>query len=1128
MAFALLTCAGTASAQTPTTGALVGTVTDSSGAVLPGVTVTVTNVATGTMRTTATDDGAVYRVPLLPPARYRIEFTLSGFKTQVQDNVTISVTETHTVNATLEVGAQEETITVVGQAALVQTESSTLGRVVDAATITNLPLTTRNYTQVLGLSAGVAADVTNAGELGKNTQDVYVNGMRNTDNNFQMDGASINNLHTGRAGDWLAASGIAIPNPDTIQEFKVQTTLYDAAFGRNAGANVNVITKSGTNDYRGSLFEFFRNEALNANDFFLKQNAQPKPILRQNQFGGTLGGRVVRDRLFFFTSYQGTRQTNGIGAKSLASRFLPPLTDDRSRAALGAQFGGQQGDNGGVAVAFDGSNINPVALALLNSRLPDNSLLIPTPQVIQPNGLGFSVFSDPSEFIEDQILINLDNVISTAHSLSLRAFYSDGLQRESFADCNCTPGTGVDKDFTNTNVIVKLSSVLSDTLMNEVRFSVTQNYGLATGRTPFSARDFGIVPSFTHPVMPTVSVAGLFSLGGNFNDDWLQDATQYQAAQQISWVRGRHYVRAGFEFERGHNNFDINGLTRGSLSFRSFPDFLLGLSGADNGTAFSNVFSSFSIAGPMDRKFRTNNLSSFVQDDFKVHPRLTLNLGLRWEALGNVSDADGRLPNFWPDLILASGPPPAEGTYAGFTVAANHPADQYPIPEGVLRRDGKTAGRVGVPLNNWGPRIGFALKPLARTERLVLRGGYGIFYSRTTGQHVLRQAIEPPFASSFTLSAQANRAATFQVPFNPGPTPGVWPLRTPTSVLSHTSVAEDFASPRTQQYSVNVQYEFAPEFLLELAYVGTRGTKTSRTRQVNQPMLANPSNPVNGLTTNTVANALQRVPYLGFSRLQLIESYGFSTHNALHTTVRKRFSGGLQFQASHTWGKTLTDTLGQGSSATFQGGTGNYNDVNDWRQRWGPTDYDRRHRFVFNFAWALPDFAQSEGFVGTLLSGWQVAGVGTVQSGQSLTLTDSRGGSIYAFNSASAPTLCPGSTHADIPTQGSVTERLDNFFNRAAFCAPPPLGNGTGFGTLGRGVVRGPDQRNLDLAISKLTRVGGLHPDGMLEFRAELFNALNTPQFANPGLNVAQANFGRISATAVAPRLVQLALKYMF
>jgi hypothetical protein len=1064
----------------------------------------------------------------LAPGRYTIEFTLAGFKTHIQDDVTINVTETHTLNTRMEVGAQAETITVVGQAALVQAESSTLGRVVDSVAITSLPLTTRNYTQVLGLSAGVVADVTNAGELGKNTQDVYVNGMRNTDNNFQMDGASINNLHTGRAGDWLAASGVAIPNPDTIQEFKVQTTLYDAAFGRNAGANVNVVTKSGTNDYHGSVFEFFRNEALNANEFFVKRNAQPKPVLRQNQFGGALGGRFVRDKLFFFSSYQGTRQRNGIGARSLASLFLPPLTDDRSRARLGAQFGGQRGFNGGQAIAVDGSNINSVALDLLNTRLQDGTYFIPTPQVIQPSGLGFSVFSIPSEFTEDQIMLNFDYVLSPRHTLASRTYFANGFQEESFSECNCTPGTGVDKDYDNTTAVIKLTSILTDTLIHEVRFSAIRNYGLATGLTPFAAQDFGITPSYTHPVMPTISVSGLFSLAGNFNDDWLQDPAQFQIADQVSWVRGDHYVRAGFEFERGHNNFDINGLTRGSLSFQSFPDFLLGLSGAENGSAFSNVFSSFSIAGPMDRRFRTNNLSAFVQDDYKVHSRLTLNLGLRWEALGNVSDADGRLPNFWPGLILESGSIPPGGTYEGFTVAANHPAGEFPIPDGVLRRDSKTAGRIGLPLDNWAPRIGFAWTPLPQTDRVVTRGGYGIFYSRTTGQHVLRQAIEPPFASSFTLSGQANRAATFEVPFNPGPTPGMWPLRTSTSVISHTSVAEDFETPMTQQYSFNIQYEFAPEFLLEVAYVGTHGTKTSRTRQINQPVLASPEAPVNGVTANTVANALQRAPYLGFSRLQLIESYGFADHNALHTTVQKRFSNRFQFQASYTWGKTLSDTLGQGASATFQGGTGNYNDVNDWRQRWGPTDYDRRHRFVLNYTWLLPDFRSSQGLLGSLMSGWQLAGVATIQSGQSLTLTDSRGGSIFAFNSASGPTLCPGFTHGDIPTSGEVTDRLDAFFNRDAFCPPPRIGDGTGFGTLGRGVVRGPGQQNVDLAISKITRVGGLHPDATLQVRVEAFNLFNTPQFANPGLNVAQANFGRISATSVTPRLIQLALKYLF
>ena len=308
--------------QTAATGALVGTVTDSSGAVMPEVSVTAVNPATDARRTTKTDGTGVYRIPLLPPATYLVEFQAAGFKTQRRSDVTINVTATYTLDIAMDVGGVTDAVTVQGGANLVQLETTTLVLLFNQLTVQNLPLTNRNYTQILHLSTGIVADVTNAGQLGRNTQDVYANGMRALDNNYQMDGAHVNNFGTGRAGDSLGYTGISIPNPDAIQEFKVQTTLYDAGYGRGVGANVNVVTKSGSNAFHGTAFEFLRNEALNANDFFLNRNAQRKPILRQNQFGGTLGGHLRKDKLFFFTSYQRTLQTNGVGTASLRSTFF--------------------------------------------------------------------------------------------------------------------------------------------------------------------------------------------------------------------------------------------------------------------------------------------------------------------------------------------------------------------------------------------------------------------------------------------------------------------------------------------------------------------------------------------------------------------------------------------------------------------------------------------------------------------------------------------------------------------------------------------------------------------------------------------------------------------------------------
>ena len=718
----VMVCAPILQAQTAATGALEGTVKDPTGYSVGGAIVTLTNAATGLVRTAKTESTGVYRITLLPPGTYKAQFEAAGFKVATPPPVTIDVTETHTLDITMQLGSRNETVSVSAESELVQTQNATLGTLVQNRTITELPLTTRNYTQVLSLSPGVVSDVNNAGQLGKGTQDVYVNGASNVNNNFQMDGSDANNFGTGRAGDWLGYTGIGIPNPDAIQEFKIQTTLYDAGYGRNAGANVNVVTKSGSNAFHGSVFEFLRNDVFNANDFFLNRNNQPRPVLKQNQFGGVFGGPIIKNRIFFFGAYQGTRQRNGVGFNSLSSNVLPPLTDDRSAATLGSQFCGQTGKFGGVAVACDGSNINPVALKLLNFKLANGTYYIPTPQVIQSNGLGFSVFSIPSKFSENQYMVNTDYVLSNKHTLAQRFFYSPVSSAVAFTSCfnpSCTPGSGGNNEFHNYQASLKLTSLLSNTLVNEARTSFTRNAGTLQSQTPVHDQDVGITPSDPNfPLMPTIAVVGLFSMGGNFNDNFLTAINQFQYADQISWVHGRHSIRTGFQYERVQDNFNLIGPSRGALTFQSFPDFLLGMSAAQNGSSFSNVFASTGIAGDLSKAFRVNDYASFIQDDIKMNSRLTLNAGVRWEINGGISDARGRFSSVWPSIAGTVQPTATTSTLVGFVVPSNSPLS---LPAGVTKNSNSTNARNATPLHNFGPRIGFAWQPLASNNRLAVR-----------------------------------------------------------------------------------------------------------------------------------------------------------------------------------------------------------------------------------------------------------------------------------------------------------------------------------------------------------------------------------------------------------------------
>jgi hypothetical protein len=1127
---AALVANGPVFAQTASTGAIRGGIVDLTGAGVPGVAVEAVSSATGTTRKSVSEANGIYTVGLLPPGIYQLRFLAAGFETATPSPVNVSVAQTITLNVKMVVGAQQQTVEVSATVdPLIQTESAALGTTVSGQTIQGVPLTERNYTQILTMSPGVAADVNNAASLGKGTQDFYVNGAGNISNNYHMDGTDINNYGSSRAGDFVQQAGIAIPNPDTIQEFRIQTTLYDAGYGRDAGANVEVVTKSGSNRFHGGLFEFFRNTDLDANDTFLKRAGQSRPIMQQNQFGGIFGGPLRKNKLFFFGSYQGTRQVNGLSPSSFASNTLPALTNDRTPAALGRIFCGQATAFGGATVNCDGSNISPVALNLLNVKIPNGTYLVPTPQTIRTgsNGIpiGFSAYSIPAHFKEDQYLVNTDYIISSKHRLEQRYFHATDPQYQPFSTCSCTPGSGLNLNFSNDVATLRLTSSLAPTLVNEATVSFVRSTGYLVSDATITDQSLGLTPGNpNYALMPIITLNGLFTLGGTGNDNSFSVVNTYQASDQISFTHGRHALRAGYEFHVQQFNFDDPNQLRGALTFQSFPDFLLGQSAAQNGSLYSNVFTSTAAQGTYYKGYRAREMASFFQDDFKANTRLTFNLGVRWEVNTGVSERFGNMSGLLTTLIQSNPPPTAAGSFAGFVVPGNY---SHSLPDGVTRLGNNTLAQTATPVHNVGPRFGFSWQPLSTSSSLVVRGGYGVFYSLTNGNSVLQTLGGQPFVSRLSLTGVLNAAATFQVPYTVPLTPGVWTPRTPTSQLSETLVAANYDSPMTQQFSLDVQGQVAPETVLEVSYAGTRSTRLSESRALNAALLASPANPINGITTNTLANVPQRVPFLGFAPngTTSIETYGFSMFHSLQATLKRRFSHGLQFQAAYTWSKVMTSVQGTGQTAVFVGGSGNSNDPSDRFQRWSPAGYDRTHRIVLVYLWKIPNPKTGPSFVQQALRNWSLSGVATIQTGLPLTITDSRGGSIYGFASTSRAQLCPGATYGDISTPGSVGRRLNNYFNAAAFCPVPVIGNGTGYGNTGAGIVRGPDQNNIDLSIVKTFHVAEGHS---FEFRSEFFNALNHVQYSTPGTAFGTASFGVIGSTSVAPRLIQFGLKYNF
>src|SRR5437016_2187217 len=429
---------------------------------LPGVSLTVTSIATNQTRTVVSAEDGVYRVPLLDPGSYRVRFSAPGFKTKEIISVTLAVTDTVALDQTLEVGATSEEITVEAVAETIQTATSTIGTTVTGNTISSLPLPARNFTAVLGMAPGVAVDVANGLSFGKGSINMSVNGANPEKNNFQMDGVAINNA----AGNNMAIdsglyTGIAIPNPDAIQEFKIQTSTYDSSYGRNPGANVNVVTKSGSNEFHGSLFEFFRNEHLNANDFFYNRDnplsATRKQILRQNQFGGTFGGPVKQNKLFFFGSYQGTRQLNGVANEGLTSANLYPVPGNREAPDFAARLGAAmcRFPTRGIAIACDGSNINPVAINLLRVKLPNGDYYIPGSGT---SGTVQRLFSVPAKFNEDQYIANGDWIASAKHALQMKFMFTH--DPFVYQLSGQLPGRVQTDDRQNTSAVLRLTSIL--------------------------------------------------------------------------------------------------------------------------------------------------------------------------------------------------------------------------------------------------------------------------------------------------------------------------------------------------------------------------------------------------------------------------------------------------------------------------------------------------------------------------------------------------------------------------------------------------------------------------------------------------------------------------------------------
>lgn len=1153
---AVLGCGMGLWAQSATTGALEGMVRDATGGAAAGAVVTLLNPATGERQRSISDERGSYRFSLLAPASYEVTITAQGFKTARLERVTVNVSEVPVLNVILEPGDAAQTVAC--QCRIGDSAPST-GTLVDHKTITAVPLNTRNFTQVLSMSSGSAGDVNNAGTLGRGTSSVNVNG-NTTAGAYTIDGAY---------------SPSTVPNPDTISEFKIQTSQYDAEFGAMV-PNINLMTRHGQNEMHGNLWEFLRNDIFNANAFFRNATGQPKPNLKQNQFGATLGGAVKRNKWFFFGSYQGTRQVNGLDPTSVANLILPQLGSDRSAATLAAQF--CPGNHAGVDARYSSfaggrqldclnrststtAPINPVTLRLLQARAANGTYLIPSPQTLINSGsnagLGFSSYSMPSTYRENHWIANSDYVLNAKNTMSGRLFTATVDQLRSFGSpggypgAPVVPGWGAPQALQAADVAtsLKLTSTLTANVVNESTMAFTRNNTDTVGvNTPLAA-DFGMTavnPLFPQPPEITVlGPLGTFRLfGTNPNDNHFQTVT-YAWADNLSWVRGKHRIRTGGYYLTQYNGRADTGGTRGKITFQTFADFLLGLSAAENlsPAGRSNIQTvqaseGAGANGEVEYRYRRYYGSAYAQDDIKVNERLTLNLGLRWEYIGPSYDTAGTVGNTWPSLLRQAAIPPAGGTLLGNTVAANYDANLVnpytgkpfgPPPAGVLVREKNSFYENGTPRDAFAPRMGFAWQPFGGAGGIVVGGGYGWFYQAPTfsgnaGAAPLFTSV--PFAQSFTNTDASNGGSNLQQPF-PATTLGFVP-RTLTSQLSDRVAGPVYRIPRLQQWNLTAKWKLLRASSLDLGYVGSRGDRLLMAQGLNQPLLASVGSPVNCgfdgvagncITTNTSKNAKQRVPILGETPTALLNSEftGQSFYHSLQTTFRSQIARALTFQAAYTFSKAMSNTMV-------------YNDQNRLDLANGRTAFDRTHRLITNFDYQLPSPVLGKGWKGGLLRGWSSAGIVIVQSGLPMTLTDPNGGAVFGRAGTSTITVCPQATYADLATTGGLDARLGHWINTAAICSTPAVGSdgSTGYGNAGISIMNGPGQVNTDFSIGKRSRVGGLREDAELAFRVEFYNALNMAQFANPGTTLGTASFGVITQTSVAPRLIQFGLKYLF
>lgn len=1055
-------------------GNLSGTVRDTNGGVIQSAAVKIVNAGTSAVANLATDESGFYSATALRPGEYQVSVSAPGFQTQIRRGIVVRVQDRVAIDFDLKPSDVSTEITVDATTPSLETQTSSLGHVVEERTIVDLPLNGRNFTQLAVLGAGTSPSRRNP------ERDTFIaNGARPIQNSYLLDGVENKNKIVGFDS---STAEVIEPVLDGIQEFKVQTNTFSAEFGQSAGAVVNVTLKSGSNNFHGSAFEFIRNSALDAKPYFQPTPVRPQFI--QNMFGATFGGPIIKNKTFFFFSWQSQREVNAApqiatvpNANQLAGKFVAPIYDPAT-TRLGPD---------GKTYIRDPFAGNAIPVSRFDSVAANLLPLYPAPT---SNAATSNFFSNQRQRISNnQFNGRLDQRFGSSDNLFVRI--------SSTANNNILPATlpppANDPSIaepTGQSYAAGETHTFTPTLINEFRFGYLVTELTQTIDTPRLFAEYGIIGAPDYPYvggLPTFGVSGLTTIGsagpgtlptpatgsGNFPID--KQGSVLQFSDNLSWVKGRHTVRFGAEFQQvtlyanstlsARPSYSFNGVYTQNPQSRpgtgaAFADFLLGYT------------SSATVSTRSVSESRQHIAAGYVQDDWTVAPRLTINAGLRYElALPFYETAD-----HYSDLILEAGP-----LYGTVLNASDAAANGY-------RRS-----FVDPDWNNFAPRVGLAYKA---TETTVIRSAFGVFYGRDENIPVARRPTNNPyyFIQKTYTTDQINPSIILSQGF---PSNALDPANVKNPDVN--SYLKDTPLPYVLQWNFNIQQQLPHNFVAEIGYVG------SGARKLYVPLNWNLPPPGPGAIN-------PRRPIQGYSAIYALQPIVNSSYNALLAQLERRFSSGFSFLAAYTWGHSLDDAgANQDSDVPPQ----NPRDLNANR---GSSNFDIRQRFVVSYTYELP-FGRGKPFLadsklgGAILGGWQLSGITSYQTGLPFT-------PVLSFDPSNTGTTARPNRIADgaLPSDQRSPNR---WFDVSAFTAAPA----NTFGNSGRDILRGPSQFNNDIGLLRTLR---LTERVALQVRAEAFNLFNTPQFGLPGNTIGTTNAGVITSVVTPERQLQFALRLSF